>query len=181
MDLSKVNWSNNTTGQIVRDWDINTMNLIKILNFEEGFRSTPYICDLGYVTIGLGTKLHNSLHMNPKDFPIMVSRRIAEEWLHAEVDIKNARLNNPLFNKYSRTYKMLDEDTRAVILSMAYQMGVSGVLKFDKMWKALSIEDREVAAREALDSLWARQTPERAARHARVISGEPLEKVYSEL
>jgi lysozyme len=50
-------------------------------------------------------------------------------------------------------------------------MGVSGVLKFKGMLEALKAGKRELAANEALDSLWARQTPERARRVAEQIRG----------
>jgi lysozyme len=48
---------------------------------------------------------------------------------------------------------------------------VAGVLKFKGMLEALKAGKREFAANEALDSLWARQTPERARRVAAQIRG----------
>lgn len=159
-------------------WDIDTMNLIKILAFEEGFRTDPYLCSEGFVTIGLGTKLHKSKGMNPDDFPIKVTRKIAEEWLHTEVAIKDSKLKA---NNVSYIYTALSHDQRAIILSMAYQMGVRGVLNFRRMWHALAEGDHNQAALEALDSRWAQQTPERAERHARVLRGESLEEVYGEI
>lgn len=161
-------------------WDTDTMNLIKILSFEEGFSSKPYLCSEGYVTIGLGTKLHKSLNMNPSDFPISVSMNMAEEWLHSEVALKDMKLSRRDINGYAYVYDALDDDKRAIILSMAYQMGTSGVLRFKKMWAALAIGDDKEAAAQALDSRWATQTPERAERHARVLRGESLVDVYSD-
>lgn len=159
-------------------WDIDTMNLIKILAFEEGFRTDPYLCSEGFVTIGLGTKLHKSKGMDPADFPIKVTRRIAEEWLHTEVAVKDSKL---LRSNSGHTYANLSDDQRAIILSMAYQMGVRGVLNFRRMWHALAEGNDDQAALEALDSSWAQQTPERAERHARVLRGESLEEVYGEI
>ena len=159
-------------------WDIDTMNLIQILAFEEGFRTKPYLCSEGFVTIGLGTKLHKDKGMNPDDFPIQVTRKIAEEWLHTEVAIKDSKL---LASNSGHAYANLSDDQRAIILSMAYQMGTRGVLNFRRMWYALAEGNDEQAAREALDSRWAQQTPERAERHARVLRGESLESVYGEI
>ena len=150
------------------------MNVLKIIAFEEGFMSKPYLCSEGFVTVGLGTKLHRSKGMNPEDFPIRVSRRMAEEWLSTEVDIKHNKLS------YKITYGGLDHDRRAIILSMAYQMGTSGVLGFKNMWNYISNGAYHLAAEEMLDSKWARQTPERAERHARVMRGEILENVYTD-
>ena len=47
-------------------------------------------------------------------------------------------------------------------MNMAYQMGVPGLLRFKKMLSALEAGDWKTAEKEALDSLWARQTPRRA-------------------
>ena len=52
---------------------------------------------------------------------------------------------------------------------MAYQIGVNGLLKFKKMISAIEFGDWEEAERQALDSKWAKQTPARAHRHAKVI------------
>jgi lysozyme len=171
----RLNWEDDT-----KTWDNNTMNLIKILAFEEGFSNKPYLCELGYVTIGLGTKLHKSKGMNPNDFPIRVSLRMAEEWLHAEVEMKHERLSSMTSNKYAFIYNHLTEDRKAIIMSMAYQMGVGGVQNFKKMWLALAVDDFDKAAVEALDSLWAKQTENRAERHALVLGGKSLVQVYGE-
>lgn len=166
----------NYIGSSLTTWDTDTMNLIKILGFEEGFRNKPYLCSEGYVTIGYGTKLHNSKGMNPADFPISVSRGMGEEWLHSEVALKDMKM---LRSDVSYTYRHLDDDRRAIILSMAYQMGTAGVLKFKNMWRELAEGDYYTASVEMLDSRWATQTPERANRHARVMRGEKLGDVYA--
>jgi lysozyme len=41
---------------------------------------------------------------------------------------------------------------------------LGGVLKFQKMLAALQARDYNAARREALDSAWAKQTPQRAKR-----------------
>jgi lysozyme len=151
------------------------MNMMKILGREEGFRNVPYLCSEGFVTIGFGTKLHKSKGLDPEDFPIRVSRGMAEEWLHSEVALKDVKLmRSPMGNVHFH----LDDDRRAIIISMAYQMGTSGVLRFKNMWSALKAGDYNLAADEMLDSRWAAQTPERAGRHARVMRGERLSNVY---
>jgi len=45
---------------------------------------------------------------------------------------------------------------------MVYQIGEGGVGKFKNMFKALDNEDYGEAAFQMLDSLWAKQTPNRA-------------------
>lgn len=157
-------------------WDMDTMNLIDILDFEEGYEGRPYLCSGGYVTVGMGTRLHTELGLNPKDFPIVVSREMAEAWLHMRVKKHTRKLGRRA--DIGPTFKRLDDDRKAIILSMSYQMGTTGVSKFKKMWKALEVGDHEEASKQALDSLWATQTPERAERHAQVLAGTPLDVVY---
>lgn len=151
------------------------MNLVDLIEYEEGFRTRPYLCTEGYVTIGFGTKLYDKLGANAADFPISVNRKIATEWLHSEIALKDLRLSK---SSVSDTYQALSPDMQAIVVSMAYQMGVTGLLNFKRMWKALDEGYYGTAAVEMLDSRWARQTPERAARHARVMAGEPLADVY---
>jgi len=155
--------------------EIDTMNVEKILMQEEGYRNEPYLCSEGYVTIGFGTKLHKSKGMNTEDFPIKINLVIAEEWLKEDVSKITTVLGK---SSKANIFAKLNNDRRAIIISMAYQMGVSGVLKFNNMWKALEKEDYIAARSEALDSLWARQTPQRAMRHADVLAGHSLYNTY---
>jgi lysozyme len=47
---------------------------------------------------------------------------------------------------------------------MTFQMGLGALLKFKKMLAALQARDYTSARTEALDSAWAKQTPQRAKR-----------------
>ena len=64
------------------------------------------------------------------------------------------------------------ESRQAVLVSMAYQMGVSGLSGFRNTLKAVADGQWADAAKGMLDSKWARQTPARANRHAnQMLSG----------
>jgi len=143
----------------------------ELLLYEEGFRKKPYLCSEGYPTIGIGTKI------GPKFAPIEmyqfeVTERIAKAFLDDELEIIREKLNK------HEWYNCLDSDRQAVIMSMAYQMGYNGLMKFKKMILALELGHWNEASYQALDSRWAKQTPERAKRHANVISGCKLKDVY---
>lgn len=150
------------------------MNLLDVLQFEEGFRSKAYHCSSGYPTIGIGTKL------GPKNAPLsnytfVVTEQAAKALLDDEVKkILKSLLKFPW-------YIALDSDRQTIIKSMAYQMGVEGLLKFKNMIAALEDKDYSRASREALDSRWAKQTPSRAERHAAVIGWGKLNEVYEGL
>ena len=53
---------------------------------------------------------------------------------------------------------------KEIIIEMVYQMGESGVSKFRKMWKALKQNPKDYyeAAKQMMDSRWAKQTYSRA-------------------
>ena len=150
------------------------MNVIDLLEFEEGYRENAYYCSENYPTIGIGTKL------GPKSAPLdhytfTVSREVAGLLLNDELRGITQRLLD------HRWYIDMNEDRQAIIKSMAYQIGYSGLMKFKNMIAALERKDYSQASREALDSRWARQTPARAGRHATVIGCGSIEQVYEGL
>ena len=57
---------------------------------------------------------------------------------------------------------VLDDQAKEIIVEMVFQLGKTGVSKFRNMWKALKVPDYPTAAKEMLDSRWAKQTPGRA-------------------
>ena len=119
---------------------------------EEGFRSHPYRCTEGYLTVGYGTNLDAGL--NREEAALLLRYRLdraAEEVARALP--WSARL---------------DEVRRSVLVAMTYQLkgGIAGLLKFKGTLAAVARGDYEAAARGMLGSLWARQTPARAARTA---------------
>lgn len=138
----------------------------RILRAEEGFSSAPYLCSEEYVTIGYGTKLHNNKNMHPSGFPITVNESQALAWLDKDVKMTERKLMDSHVGGHGGTYDSLSLTRKAIIISMCYQMGTNGCLKFYGMWSALIIDDFEAAANEMLDSHWALQTERRAHRHA---------------
>jgi lysozyme len=66
----------------------------------------------------------------------------------------------------------LPEATQRGVFAMAYQIGVSGVMGFTDMIRALAVGNLTAAKSHALDSDWAQQTPARARRVAALIANE---------
>ena len=60
----------------------------------------------------------------------------------------------------------LDECRRAVLVNMAYNLGIHGLLEFRRMLHAAETADWPLAAKEMLDSKWATQVGGRALRLA---------------
>lgn len=138
--------------------------LVEWLKFEEGFRARPYRDTVGVRTVGYGRNLvaHPLPQRNWALEPCTEAE--AEGWLRDE-------LTDMFFKLRDRkpVIEALDPVRSAAILNMAYQLGVSGVLGFRRMWAAIEEESWMEAALMAEDSKWARQTPNRARRVCRAL------------
>lgn len=112
----------------------------------EGFRSKPYpdpIHGWEVPTFGYGFT--------------HISERHARKMLEEIVNNIEHRLKIKIRHFYDMPWQV-----RAVLIEMAYQIGVEGLLKFENTIKFLQAGDFESAADEMLDSVWAKQTPARA-------------------
>ena len=118
---------------------------IRILKHQEGFRGDPYKDQAGNLTIGYGTKLPLST--------------VEAGWL-LESRLRVAELE--LSQKWT-PYQDQPEQVKQALSLMAYQLGVEGELQFRKMLACLERGDTHCAAREAMDSEWEHQTPQRVA------------------
>ena len=123
------------------------MSLIESIKENEGYKSTVYTDTLGFDTIGYGFAI--------KDL------ELDEEVCDLILDKKLDKLIDAT-NKKFPFLRELPQDKCEVIFEMVYQLGLNGVSMFKKMLKALENKDYDKAAAEMLDSLWAKQTPNRA-------------------
>lgn len=121
------------------------MSLVEDIKQEEGFKGTVYKCTEGFDTIGFGTRLP-------------LSKEESELILEYRLKIMKSQLTGYLYNLD------IKQEAWDILFNMAYQLGVRGVLNFKKMIKALEKQDYKTASKEGLDSLWAKQTPNRAKR-----------------
>ena len=117
---------------------------------EEGYSPHTYRCTSGALTIGIGYNLDAGM---PFDEAVLLMR-------HRIDKIRRALLER------LEWFPKLNEARQAALLSMAYQMGLSGLLSFKRTLASIAAGDYEQASREMLDSKWARQTPGRAQRTA---------------
>ncbi len=151
---------------------INRENIYMFIKRDEGFSDKPYLDTEGYVTIGYGQKIGNQRYDElpewAEEFPSM-PRTVARTWLVYNVDLIVDRCRDNL--KY---FRKLGLARQYVLVSMAYQMGWSGLMKFEKTLKAIENQDYVLATREMQDSLWTRQTPLRA----NVLAGMMLTNKY---
>lgn len=143
----------------------------KIITLEEGFRSRAYYCSLGVPTIGYGRvigkkgdPLTNEIATKEKEI-LFVREKIRE-------------ISYQLMSRFPVAWNNCNQAQQAILISIAYQLGVAGISAFQKMWAALNRKDFDMAAREMLNSKWNSQTPNRAKRHAEVMRTGSLIRYY---
>ena len=146
------------------------MDIISLLNFEEGYSEKPYYCSAGYPTIGIGKRI------GPKGAPLSqyqftVSKQLAAVWLSEELQQKVADMS--AHANITAAMAVCIFARKAILISMAYQMGADGLAKFANTLKAVAEQRWGDAANGMLNSSWAKQTPNRAKRHAKqMLTGE---------
>lgn len=113
----------------------------------EGLSLKPYKCTMGALTIGYGRNLDSR----------GVTAAEAQQMLLNDLSEVSERLTSTWPDILSH-----DNVRQAAFVNMAFNIGVSGFMKFVKMHNALSLKDYEVAANEMLDSKWAEQVGSRA-------------------
>lgn len=128
--------------------------LIAHVKEAEGFRERPYVCPAGKLTIGYGFNLADR----------GIPEEIADIWLKRALVVVINELEPDL-----QDFPNLSDERTAVLIDMAYNMGVPRLRMFKKMLQALATEDYEKAADEMLDSLWARQVGRRAVYLSKVM------------
>ena len=146
------------------------MNIVSLLNFEEGYSEKPYYCSEGYPTIATGKRI------GPKGAPLSnyqftASKQLAAVWLSEELQQKVADMS--AHANITAAMAACNDARKAILISMAYQMGADGLAKFNNTLKAVAEQRWSDAANGMLNSSWAKQTPNRAKRHAKqMLTGE---------
>ncbi|WP_205955106.1 glycoside hydrolase family protein [Pantoea stewartii] len=145
------------------------MKLYDMLKYDEGERLELYKDTEGYWTIGIG-RLVTKSPSKADAIRILGGSTITKEQSEQmfNEDIQKA-LRGVQLSTLNSTYIKLDEARRSALVNMVFQLGLTGVQAFKKMIQHLDLGNWSAAASEALDSKWAKQTPNRAYRVTQVI------------
>jgi lysozyme len=123
------------------------MELLKEIKRHEGFEPKVYKCTEGVDTIGYGFAIKD-LYLDEDIAELILMRKI-QKLLERIIIAFDWFEDSPEKIKY-------------VVTNMCYQLGLSGFSKFKKTIYYLETEQYKEASTEMLDSLWAKQTPNRA-------------------
>lgn len=127
------------------------MNISDQLIRDESIRLRPYKDSVGKLTIGVGRNLDD----------VGISESEADFMLANDISAVTAQLSSNL-----PWTEGLDDARRGVLLNMAFNMGIHGLLGFKNMMAAVQVGKYTEAANEMLDSKWATQVGARAHRLA---------------
>lgn len=140
--------------------------IIQILNFEEGYRESPYLDTQGFPTVAGGIRI-GPKGASLSNYIFQVPRKVGDVWKQVIVDGKINAMNSR--SNIKAALANCNPARQDILISMAYQMGVDGLALFKGTLGSIASGDFNAAANGMLDSLWARQTPSRARRHAEVM------------
>ena len=147
-------------------------DLIDKLVVAEGLRLQVYKDTLGIDTIGIGRNLEDrgitKEELDDLDIP---SIDHVYEYGITEADAVYLATNDVQIveEELVRAHPCvdrLDSVRQLILIDMAFNMGVPRLCKFKKMWAAVEAEDFPTAAKEMLDSRWAKQVKGRATKLA---------------
>lgn len=139
--------------------------LVRQIELHEGLRLKPYRCTAGRLTIGVGRNLED------RGITLAEARMLLANDL---TDVRNGLLNAlPWVGN-------LDEVRQRVLIDMAFNLGLQGLLEFKRTLAAVQAGQYQQAATMMLQSRWAKQVGQRAERLARMmVTGADPRELWS--
>lgn len=128
---------------------MNARRVAEQLLVDEGLRLKPYRCTAGKLTIGVGRNLEDK-GISAAEALGLLDNDIDEFW-------KDLTSSLPWVIT-------APEAVQEVLLNMAFNLGVPGLLKFKETLRLLQSGGYSLAAQAMLDSKWAKQVGPRAER-----------------
>ncbi len=138
---------------------------------DEGFRANPYRCTSGKLTTGVGRNLDDN-PLTPDEIAVVghdgrdekITMEAASQLLGNDIKRTIEALNRTI-----PWWKTLDDVRQRVLINMAFNLGVSGLLRFHTTLGWIKQGHYSSAAGEMLLSVWAEQVGDRASRLARMM------------
>jgi len=125
---------------------MNYERLLEALKRHEGLKLKAYRCTSGKLTIGFGRNLEDK----------GISESEAEIMLMNDIQEFQSKLKN------FKWFNQLSDARKEVIINMAFNLGLGGLLKFKKTIELIEQKDFEGASKQMLESRWASQVGKRA-------------------
>lgn len=145
--------------------------LMDSVTTDEAYKPVPYKDSLGLWTFGIG----RCLETNPLTGAEW-KQLLDNGWINASVGKVGAQwlaacelhAVESLLNRYS-WFSQIGDVRQNAFIEMAYQLGIAKFARFTQMLAAANTGDWQGVYEQALSSLWAKQTPDRAKMIARML------------
>jgi lysozyme len=121
--------------------------LISMLKRHEGFRSKPYYCTAGKLTIGYGRNIQDNGITEEEALLMLTSDALIAERELCEI-----------FDNFH----VLSVNRKIALIDMMFNLGKPKFILFRNMIKSIMVSNWESAANEAVDSRWYGQVGVRA-------------------
>ena len=125
----------------------NWQQVKNLLKKHEALSLTLYKCPAGKITIGYGHNIED----------VGISQEVADLLLEQDTQIAYKQVKNAI-----KCFDTLNEARQYVLIDMCFNIGITKLMSFKKMLSALDKGNYKTAAKEMLDSKWARQVKSRA-------------------
>ncbi len=116
---------------------------------DEGYRRCVYKDTRGLDTVGFGHLLRANEKYKCIN-PHLAVKLLRKDYTEAQTSVE-------------RRYPWADGEVKLVLINMSYNLGSTRLSKFKQTLAAMKAKDYDRAAGEMLDSIYARQVPNRAA------------------
>ena len=147
------------------------INIEKMIRFEEGLKLQAYLCSEGFLTCGIGHNLESDPALDILKRQVKLNEKITEQESQSlfSRDLQRTAIQ---IKKNIKNFDKLDKNYQAVLINMGFQMGVTRLLQFKNMLAAMAKDDKAKVVASMKDSLWFKQTPNRANRLIDVVNGK---------
>lgn len=138
------------------------MNLLEQIKKQESFSSTVYKCPSGFNTVGYGYNLDaNPLKLSSLEIAHAHTNGMPEHEANRLLKLMISKLQAELPDKI-KSWSRLSQVRKDILVNMAFNMGVDGLLGFKAMLTCLSADNYLTASDEMLNSKWKKQVKGRA-------------------
>lgn len=131
--------------------------MISELRRDEGVEYTPYMDTVGIPTVGVGHNLKEK--PLPDDWIYPLTDEQVDQLLSEDLEVVFDGLDG-----YLPWWRKLDYVRQRVLINMAFQLGIQGLLGFKNTLSAIQQGRYNAAAAGMSSSKWALQTPNRVER-----------------
>tara|TARA_B100000029_G_scaffold255063_1_gene251835 strand:+ start:267 stop:740 length:474 start_codon:yes stop_codon:yes gene_type:complete len=127
---------------------------------DEGCVLEVYKDHLGYPTVGVGHLILETDEEYGMGVGTPITQTRSDELLFQDLGIVLKECED----RFHNNWRDWPEEVKLIIANMAFNLGLTRLVKFKKMFEALNAGDYKKASEEGLDSKWAKQVYNRAKR-----------------